>query len=268
MTEQTQGAESYELTRFNALSHGVLSRYVVLPWEDGNEYRKLLEALVAEHAPSGPTEEHLVEEIAGIFWRKRRLRLAEAAAHRRQLAKAVSGGEDTAEAAVAHLGEADEGEAEDVADALRSDVATTAAEIADVDEDTATTKRALLLLDARDKDAYRKALGVLGEDTRGWWEHNLAEAAEDRRGAEPAYAADAVSLMRFFEDEALPMMVRHRARLASRPLVREQVFGEAVDTPALERLGRYEVHLDRKLERMLAMLFRLKELRPPRAEEG
>ena len=29
----------------------------------------------------------------------------------------------------------------------------------------------------------------------------------------------------------------------------------------LERLGRYEVHLDRKLERMLTMLLRLKELR-------
>jgi len=29
----------------------------------------------------------------------------------------------------------------------------------------------------------------------------------------------------------------------------------------LERLGRYEVHLDRKLERMLSMLMRLKEMR-------
>jgi hypothetical protein len=29
----------------------------------------------------------------------------------------------------------------------------------------------------------------------------------------------------------------------------------------IERLGRYEVHLDRKLERTLAMLLRLKELR-------
>ena len=28
-----------------------------------------------------------------------------------------------------------------------------------------------------------------------------------------------------------------------------------------QRLGRYEVHLDRKLERMLAMLLRLKDLR-------
>ena len=30
----------------------------------------------------------------------------------------------------------------------------------------------------------------------------------------------------------------------------------------IERLARYEVHLDRKLERSFAMLFRLKELRP------
>jgi isochorismate hydrolase len=70
----------YELTRFNALRHGVLSRYTVLPWEDADEYRALLEALVSEHIPQGPTEEHLVEEVAGILWRKRRLRLAEAAA--------------------------------------------------------------------------------------------------------------------------------------------------------------------------------------------
>ncbi len=40
-----------------------------------------------------------------------------------------------------------------------------------------------------------------------------------------------------------------------------QAFGEALDADKLERLGRYEVHLDRKLERMLAMLLRLKDLR-------
>jgi hypothetical protein len=37
-----------------ALRHGVLSRCTVLPWEDWEE---LLTALVAEHAPRGPTEE-------------------------------------------------------------------------------------------------------------------------------------------------------------------------------------------------------------------
>ena len=44
-------------------------------------------------------------------------------------------------------------------------------------------------------------------------------------------------------------------------LIRDQAFGEALDPDKLERLGRYEVHLDRKLERMLTMLLRLKDLR-------
>lgn len=79
---ETYGTES---TRFNALKHGVLSRYTLLPWEDEAEYRDLLHALVAERRPEGPTEEHLVEEIAGVLWRKRRLRLAESAAFRRGL---------------------------------------------------------------------------------------------------------------------------------------------------------------------------------------
>jgi hypothetical protein len=84
-TNLPQGADGYEITRFNALRHGVLSRYTLLPWEDQGEYRTLLEALILEHRPQGPTEEHLVEELAGILWRKRRLRMAEVAAHQRGL---------------------------------------------------------------------------------------------------------------------------------------------------------------------------------------
>ena len=54
-----------EITRFNALKHGVLSRYTVLPGENADEYAVLMASLVAEHRPNGPTEEHLVEELAG-----------------------------------------------------------------------------------------------------------------------------------------------------------------------------------------------------------
>jgi hypothetical protein len=72
----TPSKGNYELTRFNAVKHGVLSKHTVLPWEDFAEYARLVEGLVEEHAPKGPTEEHLIEELAGIMWRKRRLRLA------------------------------------------------------------------------------------------------------------------------------------------------------------------------------------------------
>ena len=41
-------------------------------------------------------------------------------------------------------------------------------------------------------------------------------------------------------------------------MIREQPFGGSLDPDKLERLGRYEVHLDHKLERTLVMLLRLK----------
>src|ERR671933_1978475 len=102
--DAAQNPSSYEVTRFNALRHGVLSRYTVLPWESETEYHELLNALVQEHQPHGPTEEHLVEELAGILWRKRRLRLAEAASFRHKLARAASFPGNTASAAVTHIG--------------------------------------------------------------------------------------------------------------------------------------------------------------------
>jgi hypothetical protein len=48
------------------------------------------------------------------------------------------------------------------------------------------------------------------------------------------------------------------AELEHRDEIRDQALGAAHD---LDVPARYEVHLDRKLERTLAMLFRLKELR-------
>ena len=69
-------------------------------------------------------------------------------------------------------------------------------------------------------------------------------------------------MSRFLEEEVLPWFDMRRKELANRPLIREQAFGEALKVHKLEGLGRYEVHLDRKLQRTLAMLFRLKDLRP------
>jgi len=66
----------------------------------------------------------------------------------------------------------------------------------------------------------------------------------------------------------LPWFEGRKKELANRPLIREQAFGEALDPDKLERLGRYEVHLDRKLERMLTMLLRLKDLRQGTATTG
>ena len=56
------------------------------------------------------------------------------------------------------------------------------------------------------------------------------------------------------------------AELKHRDEIRDQAFGIAYGTNELDVPARYEVHLDRKLERTLAMLVRLKELRRPVVE--
>jgi hypothetical protein len=246
-----------EVTRFNALRHGVLSRYTVLPWEDAYEYRALLEALVAEHGPQGPTEEHLVEELAGTLWRKRRLRLAEAAAHRHGLDDALS--EETAKAALVLIDV--EGQSRWVVDAIRATAADTEEEIREMHEDEAMTRRAIKLLGSKRKDAYEAALAALREDTQAWWANVLARDPNEMEEDEEPATADVEGLRRFLEGEVARWFDNRKKELANRALIREQAFGQALDPDKLERLGRYEVHLDRKLERMLTMLLRLKELR-------
>ena len=73
--------------------------------------------------------------------------------------------------------------------------------------------------------------------------------------------ARACGLRRFIEDDVLPWFKARRRDLDHRPLVREQAFGEALNPDKLDRLGRYEVHLDRKFERTLSM--KLEDLRRP-----
>ncbi len=73
--------------------------------------------------------------------------------------------------------------------------------------------------------------------------------------------ADIERLRRFLEGEVLPWFETRKKEFGNRPLFREQAFGEALDPDKLKRFGRDEVHLDRKLEQMLSMHLRLKDLR-------
>jgi hypothetical protein len=249
-----------ELSRFNALRHGILSRYTVLPWEDATEYEAILAGLAAEHNPKGPTEEHLVEELAGIMWRKRRLRLAEAAVHHRGLQYALEPFRETAKAALIHV---DGPHSELAAMAVHASDQTTDSELAELEADEALTKAALDILGTTRNDAYEAALTTLREDTRDWWHAELAREVKEEDEDEPRYSPDPSSLRDFLETEVADWYRRERLALTSRPAVRDQAFGEALDPEKIERLSRYEVHLDRKLERTLTMLFRLKELRRP-----
>lgn len=247
---QTDKAAGYEAAQFNALRHGILSRYTVLPWENADEYKALLDALVGEHSPVGPTEEHLVEEIAGVLWRKRRLRLAENAAFRRELAEVTSSGRQTVEAALIHL---------KVAKHARADKTE---QINSLKEDHQLLQSAVRVLNSGGSQAYEKALRCLRTQMQKRWTE-LSRTKELK--LEPfvmgvSYEADAGGLLQFLEHESYGIAAK-RLELESTEVIRDQSFGEAFNPSQLDGLVRYEIHLDRKLERMVSMLFRLKELR-------
>ena len=211
-----------EVTRFNALQHGVLSRYTVLPWEDQDEYRALIEALVAEHSPHGPTEEHLVEELAGIIWRKRRLRLGEAAVHHRALKRTIDPFQETAEVALIHI-TADHENAS-TGEAVRAEEGRAKQDLADLEADQAMTEKAIDLLRTRSPKAYAHALAELGEDLRASWRDQLSCKADDYEEDETPFRANAKSLRRFLEGGVMPWYGARRRELEHRPLIRAQAF--------------------------------------------
>jgi hypothetical protein len=59
----------------NALKHGVFSRELILPGESRKEYELLLLGLEQEYSPSGPSEIYLVNQLASLLWRERRLQV-------------------------------------------------------------------------------------------------------------------------------------------------------------------------------------------------
>ena len=259
VAEPAQSA-GYANVRFNAIKHGVLSRHAVLAHEDGAEFGDLLAALVAEHAPAGPTETHLVEELAGAIWRKRRVLQAEGATINRGLLSVSKARYDRptdpdgpARAALPfepQLADTRLNHPVELAEAIREAPAQTQERTRDVDEDLAATTRAGMILQRGGARAYDRALRALTPGSAESWADNL-------EGGDSAATAD--DLAKYVSEFLLPfcrqMVVEAHGHEAIKAL------GEGLQAHRLEKLNRYETHLDRKFERTLAMLLKLKELR-------
>lgn len=63
----------------NVLKHGIFSQVLLLDHESKTEYQSLLAGLRAAYQPQGALEESLVDYLAVLQWRKRRLLEAERA---------------------------------------------------------------------------------------------------------------------------------------------------------------------------------------------
>jgi hypothetical protein len=254
----------YANSRFNAVRHGVLSAHTVLPWEDKAEYEAVLGALVEEYPPHDPIEDLLIEEIAGVIWRRRRLKLAEAAVHQRGLEETAGPFSNTLSRALIQV--------EPIIDAATGTPSGTIEDLAELKNRQASAQKAREILDAGKAGAYEAALVELDESTRRSWQEQVApepedlDEDEDPDGDVEPSTADATGLAEYLAASVLPYCAKHLVYVENRHLIRAQVLGEALDFKRLEPLSRYEIHLDRKLERLLAMLLRLQDRR--RAKES
>jgi hypothetical protein len=244
-------AGNYEPVRFNAMKHGILSRLAVLAHEDHAEFADLLAALLDEHRPGGMTERHLIEELATIIWRKRRVLLAEGAKINEGLKSAVNSAASVIKSAApfqrgiggenADLREFMDGTPEEIAERQR-----------DAALDLAATQKAAAILRKGGPNAYTKARRALIQESRDWWDEHVAEEE---------HPATAEGLAEFIRDSLEPICYRMAREAQFTPAIKAQTLGEGLQAHRLEKLNRYETHLDRKFERTLAMLLKLKQLR-------
>ena len=249
-TQDDKGG-NYDAVRFNAMQHGILSRYTVLPHEDANEYQALLAALFDEHGPVGMTEAHLVEELASVIWRKRRVLQAEGANINKGLKGAAQDAKGVIPAAAPfELGMS--GEGTDLRDLMPLTTEEVTENQRDALHDLESTREAKEILRRGSRTAYERALRALVQDSRDWWMQHVEEEE---------YPATAEGLADFIREQLEPLCLRIESGARHHEAIKSQALGEGLQAYRLEKLSRYETHLDRKFERILAMLLKLKELR-------
>ena len=242
---------NYASVRFNAMKHGILSKLAVLAHEDHAEFDSLLGALIDEHRPGGITERHLIEELATIIWRKRRVLLAEGAKINEGLKRAASSSKSVmASAAPFERGMA--GENTDVRDLLDLTPDDVFESQQNAKLDLAAARKAAAILRNGRSSAYAKARRALTQESRDWWDEHVQEES---------YPATADGLAAFIREKLEPICFRTEREARFTPAFKAQTLGEGLQAHRLEKLNRYETHLDRKFERTLAMLLKLKLLR-------
>jgi hypothetical protein len=232
-----------------------LGTRALLPWESTAEFETLRRAFGVEHAPVGPTEEALVDRLVWIEWRRRRLRVAERAAHMAGLAERIEDSQRTL--ARAGLRAAAARERLDLAEVAASGPSAGDELREQHAADRKATACALAILDRGGANDYARALNALHPDTRLWWEDGLAgEYGDDR-----PWSAEAACLAAFLREEVAPVDEADAVADHARPAVRLQAFGESLDPERIERLLSIEARLDRQFEKALSMLIQLQQQR-------
>ena len=95
--------EGKQVSRFNALRHGLRAKEVTIPGEeDPAEFDAILRELCEDSEPEGHTERHLIEQVGLAEWRLRRVHRAELGEIRTQMASRMASKSSEVEDEIKH----------------------------------------------------------------------------------------------------------------------------------------------------------------------
>jgi hypothetical protein len=255
----------------NATKHGVFSKVIILKGESRAEYEAVLEGLRETLQPEGPLEEFLVEKLATLEWRQRRLLMAEGAEIQKNKEFVESDQRDR-----------EREEAEGIA--RLSNPLNNHGLIGKTHNPEVVERCVQLLFQLRkrikehgfnlesDIPILEKIYGDRGEnrlredlyDSYEIW--LLTSKTSDEERLRAGYASSGhcrMNILRVIDEEIIRLRRDQQAR-ASVQTARTQleiVCRNVPDGPGLDRLLRYEASLERSFDRTLGQLERLQRTR-------
>jgi len=259
--------EGKQISRYNATKHGVFSEVTLLKGESRTEYQSLLKGLWEAFQPEGKLEETLVEKLATILWRHRRLIVAESAEIQRNT-----------EFLQWDQSNQEQEEAEQIES---SSVLEYSGGLIRKIQNPAVLKRCLELLAGlrqridsdgfdpeRDTVILKRIYGGYGKDRlRETLYGSYMICLETSRASEEepqreGYASPQECVRRAVQemDREIRRLKRYRKIEVNRTKL-ETLRRSIPESPSLDRLLRYEASLERAFERTLNQLERLQRMR-------
>jgi len=258
-----------ERSKHNAIKHGIFSKVTLLKGESKAEFDSLLDGLRKHYEPKGTLEEVLVEKLATLFWRHRRLILAEGAEVQSKVEflqwDQQNGRFDELEQIAREFRPSLilKIENPDVLERCLVLLSTLRALIAECgfDEEQDTKVLREIYGSAADR-CYR---GSLHEEYVGW-SVAIPTRASDEEGRSEEFATPEESKQGFIcaidaEVSRLKLYRKQRAAFEASRAKLKALRQNVPDFPALDRLLRYEASLDRSFDRTLKQLERAQRMR-------
>jgi len=252
----------------NAIQHGIFSKVVVLKSEPQADFDALLGGLRKDLQPVGTLEEILVEKLAALLWRSRRLYMAEAAEIRRRAEFVEWDGKERDREQAAGLPQfsCNRGLIRWIANpvALRACLdllgeLKDGIEVRGFEPKLDTTVLTKLYGDYDEENYYQplfhsyllwsRAASFSAEECE---QRGLPSPEQSKEGF-LGEVKEAIKQLRNYEKE--------HEKIVSSKLGLESLRHTVPDTPVLDRLLRYETTLERATDRLLNQLERLQRMR-------